>query len=65
MTPDDKRFTVWVGGSEWNAFYLNQREAHFLAAFAQIAGYDDVAIEQVENPVTPPAYPAAEGGETK
>jgi hypothetical protein len=42
-------WTVWVGGSELNAFYLNYEQATELANDYIRGGYDDVTIEQVSN----------------
>jgi hypothetical protein len=41
-------YTVWVGGIEYNAFYLTKSEAQALASDLINDGYDDVQIEKVE-----------------
>jgi hypothetical protein len=42
-------WTVWVGGGELNAFYLDYEQAVELANDYIRGGYDDVTIEQVSN----------------
>jgi hypothetical protein len=41
-------WTVWVGGSEINAFYLNYEQAAELANDYIRAGYDEVALEEIK-----------------
>lgn len=40
-------YSVWVGGVELNAFYLNRQEARELANDYIRGGYEDVMIEEV------------------
>jgi hypothetical protein len=40
-------YSVWVGGSELNAYHLDYEQAIELANDYVRAGYDDVAIEKV------------------
>ena len=42
-----ERYTVWVGGSEVNAYYLTQESAEEIAEAWKSRGYDDVQIERV------------------
>ena len=41
-------WTVWVGGSEINAFYLTCEQAAELANDYIRAGYDEVAVEEIK-----------------
>ena len=41
-------WTVWVGGSEVNNYYLNMSEAISIAQEWQEKGYSDVVIENVD-----------------
>lgn len=41
------KYTVWAGGSELNAFYLNREEAQQLANDYIRGGYEDVVIEEI------------------
>ena len=41
-------YTVWIGGIEYNDFYLTKSEAQALASDLINEGYDDVKIEVVE-----------------
>ncbi len=41
-------WTVWVGGSELNAFYLNYEQAAELANDYICAGYDEVVVEEIK-----------------
>ena len=45
----DKRtiYTVWVGGTEVNDYYLNESKAHALAQQFKNDGYNDVIIEKI------------------
>lgn len=40
-------YTIWVGGSEVNAYYLTRESAEDIAAAWKDRGYDDVVIEEV------------------
>jgi hypothetical protein len=42
-------YSVWVGGSELNAFRLDYEQATELANDYIRAGYEDVAIEKVSD----------------
>ena len=44
---NEDRFTVWVGGSEVNNYYLTLIEAAELADEYIEDGYDDVQIEKI------------------
>lgn len=48
----EKRFTVWVGGSEINDNYLTEKEAKNLADKCRATGYDDVVIEEMKGSIT-------------
>jgi hypothetical protein len=41
-------WTVWVGGSELNAFRLDYEQAAELANDYIRAGYDDVVLEEIK-----------------
>lgn len=41
-------WTVWVGGNELNAFYLNYEQAVELANEYIRAGYEDVVVEEIK-----------------
>ena len=41
-------WTVWVDGSELNAFHLNYEQAVELANEYIRAGYDDVVVEEIK-----------------
>ena len=43
-----KHYSVWVGGSEVNDYYLSREDAISLANEYRDNGYDDVVIEKVE-----------------
>ena len=43
-----EHYTVWVGGSEVNDYYLTQSEAQTIAQQYITDGYDDVIIERVQ-----------------
>lgn len=43
----NKLYTVWVGGTEVNDFYVNYKCALEIAESYKAKGYDDVQIEQV------------------
>jgi len=43
----EKRYTVWVGGSEVNDTYLTKDEADDLAQEYLDDDYDDVIIEEI------------------
>lgn len=45
---EEKYFTVWVGGFEVNNYYMTKEDAEKLAFEYEVDGYDDVAIEKVE-----------------
>ncbi len=40
-------YSVWVGGSEVNAYYLSRESAERIAKAWQDSGYDDAAVEEV------------------
>ena len=42
-----KEYTVWVGGTEVNDYYLTKEEAENLAFEYKDDGYDDVIIEKI------------------
>ena len=42
-------YTVWIGGVEYNDFYLTKSEAQALANDLIKQGFDDVQIEQVND----------------
>lgn len=39
-------FSVWVGGVEINAYYLNRKDAERLAGAWIDSGYDDVIVRE-------------------
>jgi hypothetical protein len=41
------KWTVWVGGSEVNAYYLEKDQAESIAQAWKDKGYDDVIVERV------------------
>ena len=43
------KYTVWVGGSEANASYLSETQAHNLAQAWKDKGYDDVVVEAIND----------------
>lgn len=43
-----KNYTVWVGGTEVNDYYLTKEQAEKLADEYINDGYDDVKIEKIE-----------------
>jgi hypothetical protein len=43
-----EKYTVWVGGTEVNDYYLSLEEAEMLAFEYQDDGYDDVKIQKIE-----------------
>jgi len=43
-----EKYTVWVGGSEMNDYYLSLSEAQTIAQQYITDGYDDVIIERVQ-----------------
>jgi hypothetical protein len=42
-----KTYSVWVGGSEVNDYYLTKENADSLAQKWIAEGYDDVMVEEV------------------
>lgn len=46
MYGEDDNYTVYVGGTEVNDFYLTKPEAEHLASLYEEDGYDDVVIVQ-------------------
>jgi hypothetical protein len=40
-------YTVWVGGGEVNAGYLNKSDAERIAQAWKLMGYDEVVVEEV------------------
>jgi len=52
----ERRFTVWVGGSEANDNYLTQKEAESLAANCIATGYDDTVIQELKGSVTASSF---------
>lgn len=44
----NKKYTVWVGGSEIQSYYLTAYEAKELKQIWDAKGYDDVVIEEME-----------------
>lgn len=44
----DKRYTIWVGGTEVNDYYLPLEKAEALAQGFIDDGYDDVIVEEVK-----------------
>ncbi len=43
----NKKYTVWVGGSEVQSYYLTAYEAKGLKQIWNNKGYDDVVIEEI------------------
>lgn len=43
-----KKYSVWVGGSEVNDYYLTKEQAEYLAEEYKEDGYDDVVIEEID-----------------
>jgi hypothetical protein len=43
------KWSVWVGGSEVNDYYLTKESAENLAQEWIAEGYDDVVVEEVVN----------------
>ena len=41
------KYSVWVGGSEVNDYYLTKDQAEALANDYKIKGYTDVQIEEI------------------
>ena len=44
---EEKRYIVWVGGSEVNDHYITKEKAEGLAQEYIEDGYDDVIVEEV------------------
>jgi hypothetical protein len=44
----NKKYTVWVGGSEVQSYWLTDYEAKELKQIWDAKGYDDVVIEEME-----------------
>ena len=44
----NEKYSVWVGGSEVNDYYLTLDEAQTIARQYITDGYDDVIIERVQ-----------------
>lgn len=44
----NENYTVWVGGSEINDYYLSLDEVQSLAKLYLDQGYDDVIIQEVQ-----------------
>jgi hypothetical protein len=42
------KWTVWVGGSEVNDYYLSQKQAQNMAQAWIDEGYDEVVIEEIK-----------------
>ncbi len=49
MSEQLKEYTVWVGGTEVNDFLLTKEKAEELAESYIEDGYDDVAIDKVDD----------------
>lgn len=47
MSNSTEKWTVWVGGSEVNDFYLSHDEALSISQEWKDNGYEDVVIEQI------------------
>ena len=43
-----KTYSVWVGGGEVNSYYLSLESAERIAEAWRASGYEEVAIEEVE-----------------
>lgn len=43
-----KLYTVWVGGTEVNDYYLTKEQADNLAFEYEVDGYDDVIVEEIK-----------------
>ena len=43
----NNKYTVWVGGTEVNDYYLTKQQAENLAFEYEQQGYDDVFVEQI------------------
>jgi hypothetical protein len=43
----NNKYTVWVGGTEVNDYYLTKQQAENLAFEYEQQGYDDVIVEQI------------------
>ena len=41
-------YSLWVGGSEVNDYYLTKEQAEDLAEEYKEDGYDDVVIEEID-----------------
>jgi len=41
------KYTVWVGGTEVNDYYVNKKTADRISKEYKLDGYDDVIIEKV------------------
>ena len=48
MNKSSKGWSVWVGGTEVNDYYLNYSESKKLAEHYKCKGYDDVCIEKIK-----------------
>ena len=42
------KWTVWVGGSEVNSYYLDKDQSESIAQAWKDKGYDDVIVEEVK-----------------
>tara|TARA_Y100001938_G_C8053216_1_gene413027 strand:+ start:601 stop:804 length:204 start_codon:yes stop_codon:yes gene_type:complete len=45
---DEYNYSVWVGGTEVNDYYLNYSESIKLSEHYKGKGYDDVRIEKIK-----------------
>ena len=43
----DTVYTVWVGGVEVNDYYMDKKDAEYMAEFYKDEGYDDVVIQEL------------------
>lgn len=46
---DKATYSVWVGGTEVNDYYLTEKEAVDIKAEWELQGYTDVTIKNKEN----------------
>ena len=46
---NSKNYTVWVGGTEVNDYYLNLNQATTLKKYYEDMGYTDVKVEEIAN----------------
>ena len=42
------KYTIWVGGTEVNDYYVDKKTADRIAEEYKLSGYDDVKIKKID-----------------